>query len=286
MTIQRSPILETRSVTTHGNHTNGNDGASEYISEAQYWETYYSYPDNRYEWNNGHLEEIPVTDHAKFMMYLWFVGVLRDFLHVRPIAKIIGLDLGFRLALRTKTTIRKPDLGVVLHTNPIPLQEHDRSYRGVFNLCIESLSDSSQTEIDRDVIIKRDEYAAAGVQEYYILDERGIETQFYRLTQRGAYEPLPCTDGVMRSLVLPGFQFRVSDLYDQPDPLQMVQDTVYSAFISPFLRAERQRADEAEARAEQESQRAEQESQRAEQERQRAERYAALLDAAGLLPMP
>ena len=290
MTIQRSPILETRSVATHGNHTNGNDGENEYISEAQYWETYYSHPDTRYEWNNGQLEEIPVTDHAKFMMYLWFVGLLRDFLYVQPIAKIIGLDLGFRLALRTKTTIRKPDLGVVLHTNPVPLQEHDRSYRGVFNLCIESLSDSSQTEIDRDTIIKRDEYAAAGVQEYYILDEREIETQFYRLTRRGAYEPLPRNNGVVRSLVLPGFQLRVNDLYDQPTPPQMVQDPVYSAFISPFLRAERQRADEAESRAEQEAQRAEQEAQRAEQERmradqewRRAERYAAILDAAGLL---
>jgi hypothetical protein len=300
MAVQRSLILETSSVITDGNPTDGEDGVGEYVSEAQYWETYYSHPDTRYEWNNGQLEEMPVTDHAKFMMYLWFVDVLRDFLHFQPIAKIIGLDLGFRLALRTKTTIRKPDLGVVLHTNPVPLQEHDRSYRGVFNLCIESLSDSSQTEIDRDTIIKRNEYAAAGVQEYYILDERGIETQFYRLTRRGAFEPLPRSNGVVRSLVLPGFQFRVSDLYDQPAPPQMVQDPVYSAFISPFLRAERQRAEEAEARAEQERQRAEQESQRAEQESQRAEqeriradqewrraeRYAALLDAAGLLSTP
>jgi len=64
----------------------------------------------------------------------------------------------------------------------------------------------------------------------------------------------------------------------------MVQDPVYNTFISPFYRAERLRADQAEARAEQEWLLAEQERQRAEQERQRAEHYATLLKAAGLLP--
>jgi Uma2 family endonuclease len=71
----------------------------------------------------------------------------------------------------------------------VPLGDDDRSYRGVFDLCIESLSDSCQTEIDRDMIIKRDEYAGAGVQEYYILDEWDIETQFYQLTRRGSIRP-------------------------------------------------------------------------------------------------
>lgn len=248
-----------------------------YIPEALYWEHYYDHPDINYEWNSGQLEVVPVADYAKYMMYLWFLDVLRDFLHVQPIARIIGLEVGFRLALPTKTTIRKPDLGLVLNSNPIPLQDHDRSYQGIFDLCIESLSDSSQTDVDRDTIIKRDEYAAAGVKEYYILDERGIETQFYQLTQRGVYQPLPRTDGVIRSVVLPGFQFHIQDLYDQPAAPQMVQDPVYNTFISPLYRSERQRAEQAEALAEQERQ-------RAEAERQRADHYAALLKAAGLLP--
>jgi len=277
MTQQRLPALAAEGRATNGSHTHPTDGAVAFVSEALYWEKYYDLPDTRYEWNNGQLEEIPVTDYAKYMMYLWFLDALRDFLHVQPLGRIIGLDLGFRLALPTKTTIRKPDLGVVLTTNPVPLGDHDRSYHGIFDVCIESLSDSSQAEIDRDAIIKREEYATAGVQEYYLLDERGIETQFYGLTRRGVYAPLPRTNGVVRSQVLPGFQFRVSDLYDKPTPLQMVQDPVYSAFISPLYRGERQRAEQAEERAEQEYQ-------RAEQERGRAEQYAALLKAAGLLP--
>lgn len=277
MTMQRSVTLEAESIGTNGSYTNGINATTEYVSEALYWEKYYESSDIGYEWNNGQLEELPVTDYAKYMMHLWFVDVLRDFLHVQPLARIVGLELGFRMALPTKTTIRKPDLGVVLHTNPVPLGDHHRSYRGIFDICVESLSDGSQTEIDRDVIIKREEYAAAGVQEYYLLDERGIETQFYGLNRRCVYKPLPRVNGVVRSLVLPGFQFRVADLYDKPGPSQMVQDPVYSAFISPYYRAERQRAEAAEARADAEYL-------RAESERGRADEYAALLRAAGLLP--
>ena len=291
MTMQRSVTLEAESIGTNGSYTNGINATPEYVSEALYWEKYYESSDIGYEWNNGQLEELPVTDYAKYMMHLWFVDVLRDFLHVQPLARIVGLELGFRMALPTKTTIRKPDLGVVLHTNPVPLGDHHRSYRGIFNICVESLSDGSQTEIDRDVIIKREEYAAAGVQEYYLLDERGIETQFYGLNRRCVYKPLPRVNGVVRSLVLPGFQFRVADLYDKPGPGQMMADPVYSGFIAPLVRAERQRAEAAEARAEAEYQRAEQERQRAEQsgtraeaEHQRAEQYASLLRVAGLLP--
>ena len=277
MTVQRAATLEAETLETNGSYTNGINATSEFVSEALYWEKYYESSDIGYEWNNGQLEALSMTDYAKYMMYLWFVDVLRDFLHVQPLARIVGLELGFRLALPTKTTIRKPDLGVVLNTNPIPLGDHHRSYRGIFDICVESLSDSSQTEIDRDAIIKRDEYAAAGVQEYYLLDERGVETQFYGLNRRGVYEPLPRVDGVVRSRVLPGFQFRVADLYDKPGAAQMMADPVYSGYIAPFVRAERQRAEAAEALAEQERQ-------RAEESETRAARYASLLRAAGLLP--
>jgi hypothetical protein len=189
---------------------------------------------------------------------------------------MIGLEMGFRMALGNKVVIRKPDLGVVLNNNRTPLKEHDRSYRGVFDLCVESLSDGDQRDINRDLIEKFEEYAAGGVQEYYILDDSGEATRFYRLTQRGVYEPLPIKDGIVRSLVLPGFQFRINDLYARPWLAQLADDPVYSSFVSPDFRAERQRAA-------QERQRAEQAEERAEQAEERAERYAQMLRAAGLL---
>jgi hypothetical protein len=100
--------LETEPITTNSIHPSGQEALQVYIPEALYWKHYYDYPDINYEWNNGQLEVVPVVDYAKYMMYLWFIDVLRDFLHVQPIARIIGLEVGFRLALPTKVTSRKP----------------------------------------------------------------------------------------------------------------------------------------------------------------------------------
>jgi Uma2 family endonuclease len=218
-----------------------------YVAEAEYWQTYYDLGDLRYEWNNGFLEAKPVTDYVKYLMYGWLVDLLKDFLHVYPVARLIGLEMGFRLVLPHKVTIRKPDLGVVLNSNPVPLGNKDRTYGGIFDLCIESLSDSSQWEIDRDTIVKKAEYAEAGVREYYILDDQKTETAFYQLNAQGQYVPLlPDANGVIRSVILPGFQFRVDDLYQRPLPPEMIADPVYNAFVSPYYRAERERAEQAE----------------------------------------
>ena len=89
-------------------------------------------------------------------------------------------------------------------------------------------------------------------------------------------------DGIIRSQVMPGFQFRLADLYRLPEPPAMIDDPVYQGFVSPFLRAERLLAEEERQRAEVERQRAETERHIAAKERTRAERYAAMLKALGV----
>jgi Uma2 family endonuclease len=239
-----------------------------YVSEEIYWAEYYDRGDFSYEWNDGRLEVKPMTDYAQFRLYLWFLALLKDFLHVNPIARMIGLEVGFRMALLHKVAIRKPDLGVVLNSNSVPLGDKDRSYQGIFDLCIESLSDSTKKEVERDTVEKKEEYAAAGVAEYYILDETSGETAFYRLNRSGVYAPIAARGGIVRSGVLPGFQFRLADLYSLPEPPQMIDDAVYNSFISPYFRAERLRAEQA--------------NRRAEDEKARAERYAAMLKSLGV----
>jgi hypothetical protein len=256
---------------------NSEDGL--YVSEAQYWADYYQGKEFTYEWNNGRLEQKPMTDYAQFLLFSWFFGLLKDFLHVNPMARMTGIELGFRMALARKIVARIPDLGIVRNDNVVPLLDKDRSYKGIFDICIESLSDSKQMHIDRDVIHKKNEYAEAGVREYYILDERGKETQFYRLDASGIYRPIRPVDGVIRSTVLPGFQFRYADLYRLPQPPTMLDDAVYQDFTSPFVRAEQERQ-----RADQQQQRAEQERQRAAKADDRAARYAAMLRELGIDP--
>lgn len=249
--------------------------AGRYVSEEQYWAEYYEFSDIHYEWNNGILEEKPVGDYAQYRLYLWFVDLLKDFLQVNPIARMIGLEMGFRMHLPTKTVIRKPDLGIVLNRNPIPLGDKDRSYKGVFDLCIESISDSTRGEMECDTMTKKLEYAAGGVKEYYLLDERGRVTEFYELSPTGAYLPIQPVGGVIYSKILPGFRFRYADLYRLPQPPELLDDELYHDFVSPFLRAERERT-------EQERERAEQAHEQLQQERTRADRYAAMLAALGV----
>jgi len=235
------------------------------ISEAEYWEKYYNSRDVVYEWNNGYLEEIAVSDVLTISIYKWFFELLEHYLRTNPIAQSVLLKMGFRFTLSGKNEVRRPDLGVVLNDNPIPLLPHDKSYHGIYDMCIEALSDSTTEIMERDTITKKNEYAQAGVKEYYILDSHRERTQFFRLNKaRRIYTPIkPLKGGIIKSKVLPGFQFRLEDLFSKPSPDEMINDKVYQDFVLPAY-----------AKA----------NQRAQLERQRAELLAARLRSLGIDP--
>ncbi|MEM7532685.1 MAG: Uma2 family endonuclease [Chloroflexota bacterium] len=249
-----------------------------FVSEKVYWENYYETELN-YEWNNGILEQVPMASFSQSRMYYWFIKLLGHYLEQYQIADTVMLEIGFRLALPHKTAVRKPDLGVIRRDNPMPIQPDDRSYHGTFDLCIESLSDSNRREVRRDTVDKLDEYRSVGVREYYILDDRqNRHMAFYRLNAAGVYVPIrPTADGIIRSDVLPRFQFREQDLYNQPSTIQLANDSVYQGFVMTEYQRERLRAN-------QEAQRASQEAQRAAQVLERSVRYAEKLRELGIDP--
>ena len=133
------------------------------------------------------------------------------------------------------------------------LGAHERSYRGICDLCIESLSDSSKVEVERDTKVKKMEYEFAGVQEYYILDPSDEHMHFYQRTPGGDYvEIQPDAEGVIHSVILPGFQFRLRDLHRQPSLEALAVDEIYQGYVLleyqaalKQLKAERRRADAA-----------------------------------------
>jgi len=244
------------------------------VSEATYWTTYYLESDHHYEWNNGRLEEKPVSDYETFLVYAWFSELVRHFLRTHPCAQLVGLEMGFRLPLPGGTVIRKPDFGVVRNDNPQPLLPLDCSYHGVFDLCIEALSDQERSGIVRDTVTKKAEYAAGGVPEYYILHQNPAHQAFYTRTSAGLYTPIAPQSGVICSRVLPGLQFRPIDLARRPELEALRDDPVYAGFVLPGWRADRERA-EAEAQAKREAvERANAEARRADAEAQRAETEA------------
>ena len=248
------------------------------VSEEDYWRDYYLESDIHYEWNDGRLEEKPVSDYETYLVYAWFTELLRHFLHTRPIASMVALEMGFRLPLPHKTVIRKPDLGVVLKDNPRPLLPLDCSYHGVFDLCIEALSDKERSGIERDTVTKKAEYARGGVPEYYILHRDERYQGFFTRDARGVYVPMDTADGVVRSRVLPGFQFRVGDLRRQPGLETMHDDALYQGFVLlEWQRTEREAREESQARQEAE-QRTMKEAEAKQAAEQEVERLRALLE--------
>lgn len=243
------------------------------VSKERYWREYYNHPDFTYEWNNGYLEEKPVSKKETKNTFHWFEKVLAIYLEVHPIAEIYGLETGFELQLPHKTSIRRPDLGIIKKNNPVPFKDKTDNYSGIFDLCIEAISDSNKKNIERDTKHKKEEYEEGSVSEYYILDGLGNNTHFYTMNQWGLYEEIkPISADIIVSRALPGFQFRISDLYRQPPLSELVEDEVYQGYVMLKYQAERKRAEIEKARAERERERAEREKARAEREKAEKEK--------------
>ena len=243
------------------------------VSEAEYWKVYYEHPDVQYEWNNGLLEEKPMPDFLSISLYRWFSRLLEEYLTVFPFGQIMILEMGFRLELgKKKVSIRKPDLAVILHSNPVEGKPLDRSFRGVCDLCIEFLSDSTPAEIERDTVHKKEEYAKVGVAEYYILDRLHHHTAFYFLNQQGVYEKMKHQEpGVIHSRVLDRFAFRLEDLEKQVAFETLIEDPLYQPFLLKSFQQERQEKEQERQQKENALQREEQERQQKEQEREQKE---------------
>jgi hypothetical protein len=80
----------------------------------------------------------------------------------------------------------------------------------------------------------------------------------------------PLKGDIIKSKVLPGFQFRIADLYKKPSPEEMINDPIYQEFVLPGYTEAKQAKEEAEQRAS----KAEQQSQKEQRARQKAEQQA------------
>ena len=247
------------------------DESGKRVTLEKYLEHYYENGNYNYEYNNGILEAKPMAKYVDVKTYNWFTDTLKQYLLVNPIAKFTTLEIGFKFRLQGKIQVRKPDLGIVLNSNPVSLHDEDRSYKGVYDMCIEFVSDSTRAAIERDTKIKFREFEHVQIDELFLLSDDENILKFYGLNKYGNYDEIkPDKNGVIHSKVLPGFRFRVSDIFDRPSLIDMANDPVYQGFVLLEYQAERQRAEAERQRAEAARQRAEAARQRAEAARRRA----------------
>jgi len=262
------------------------------VSLEEYWEKWYGRPhahiDVSYEWNNGILEAKPLPTYQQTKQYRWFFGLLSFYLEVNPIATILCLETGAHMAVPDESrpsgqweVVFKPDIGIIRDDNPAAWRDTEQhSYAGVCDMIVEELSDSTTAEVRRDTEEKREGYARAGVREYFILDAKDRNMHFFRLGAAGNYDQIePDAEGVIRSQVLSGFQFRREDLLRQPAHAEMARDAVYAGYVMPDLQVAEIKAEKAEERADTEAQRADAEARRADTEAQRADTAEEALEA-------
>ena len=257
------------------------------VTKEEYFERWYENPypdiDVSYEWNNGILEAKPLPNRPQLDLYNWFLSLLQRNIETFKHAALLNLETGFELKMPDpnepsghREAVRKPDVGVILDTNPTFWGRLDqRHFEGVCDLVVEAVSDSTAAEVLRDTEEKKEDYALGGVREYFILDPKGEHMRFYRLESDRRYQTIQPHEGVIRSDVMEGLQFRLQDLYRMPDHEQLALDPVYRGYVLPGYHVLATRAESEAQRANQEAQRANQEAQRANQEAQRADQEAA-----------
>ena len=235
------------------------------VTEEEYWREYYE-QEHRYEWNDGILEAKPsMATEKQVRIYFWFILLVKCYGERYEALSLTLDDVGFPMMVpdpkkagRIKKVIRKPDIGVILPDNPVRWKSGERTYHGIFDVCIESLSDGDKRAVERDTKVKWTEYNQGGVKEFYILDpgdKKGKKRGgFYWLdAAAGVYRKLKAdSDGVIHSKVMDGFCFRLKDLDRLPTMDEMMRDPVY-AYLLPETRAELAAAKEEIAAAKEES---------------------------------
>lgn len=128
----------------------------------------------------------------------------------------------YAMRARPDGNVREPDLFVVLVDNRG--EETRNMFLGAPDIVVEVISDDS---VYRDRVTKFDEYEAAGVREYWLIDPRPHRKRadFYVLDATGRFQSIPLgTTGIFRSTVLDGFWLDADWLWqEEPNVAQIYE---------------------------------------------------------------
>ncbi len=164
----------------------------------------------RYELARGVLEVtyVPGEPHGLIVWKLLRMILAFDASHPGRIFRA-GCASEFRLWLPTVISGRNPDIAIVLHNTP----KDPRGWRPPI-LVMEVVSEGSEAR-ERDYVIKREEYLAFGIREYWIVDPEARTVTVLVRDGDAWIEQVFRAAEQATSTILPGLAIALPDLWAQ-----------------------------------------------------------------------
>jgi Uma2 family endonuclease len=157
------------------------------------------YSEGHHEWLMGKVIQIVSNSKSHAMIVAFLIAILELYLRFTRIGQVFAT--GYPQYVGDDRPAREPDIVVVLSQNLPRTQKNYLDGRADF--VVEVISPES---IQRDRATKFEEYEAAGVPEYFLVDPKRREANLYKLGEDGVYHPTPLdSQGRLASTVLPGF---------------------------------------------------------------------------------
>lgn len=149
-------------------------------------------------------------------------ALLRFFVEIKKLGKIHSEPYQMRMEIDGKTKGREPDIFFVAAENLHRAKE--QYFDGAADLVIEVISPES---IVRDTEDKFEEYEAAGVKEYWLINPNRRTANFYGFDERGKYKMLYLSpESVFESRVIAGLWIKTDWLWQEelPDLMEVLKD--------------------------------------------------------------
>ncbi|MBA2737530.1 MAG: Uma2 family endonuclease [Pyrinomonadaceae bacterium] len=167
------------------------------------------------------IKPMSVTDrHDDLNTFL--KSLLRFFVEAKILGKIHGEPYQMKMVIEGKIKGREPDIFFVKTENLDRIGE--KFFDGAADLVIEVISPESVT---RDTVDKFEEYEAAGVKEYWIIDYNQQTVNFYGYDENGKYKLLHLSaEGKFESRVIEGLWINTDWLWQEelPNLMEVLKD--------------------------------------------------------------
>lgn len=159
------------------------------------------------EFSEGRVEVLPMPTMAHHFVVLYLYRLLNEFVRTRSLGWVLAAPLPVRLRPRV---CREPDIVFLSADRP---ERRAGDYPDGADFVMEVVS-GGREDRRRDLVVKRAEYAGAGIREYWIVDpdERMITVLHLdgdRYNEHGRFTD----DAIASSMLLPDFTVPVSDVW-------------------------------------------------------------------------